>query len=156
MIVFGVFLISLHRPFLWWRFWWMFWGVMLWRSDLHWQSCASDWGYLWSLPNWTWGRWEQVCWWVTSSNTEVVTSYIIIPSLFSQDIDECTNGENNCQQVCVNTEGSFMCECRMGFEPTNSTHCIGELPLHKGEWNLKCKPACAHTWPCSHSMIPLL
>ena len=39
--------------------------------------------------------------------------------------ERCTNGTHNCDQMCVNTEGSFMCECRMGFELENTTHCRG-------------------------------
>ena len=32
------------------------------------------------------------------------------------DIDECTVfGEQLCSQICVNTIGSFRCECRQGY-----------------------------------------
>jgi len=32
------------------------------------------------------------------------------------DIDECRTGTHNCEQVCVNTEGSYSCECFSGHE----------------------------------------
>ena len=34
---------------------------------------------------------------------------------FSSDIDECTDGTNNCAQVCINTEGGFTCGCNIGY-----------------------------------------
>lgn len=43
------------------------------------------------------------------------------------DIDECANGNNDCQQRCVNTEGSFICQCFMGFELVDTTHCRGMI-----------------------------
>ena len=43
------------------------------------------------------------------------------------DIDECTNGPNDCDVnfECVNTPGSFTCECPTGFE-INEGNCEGE------------------------------
>ena len=31
------------------------------------------------------------------------------------DIDECTGGIDNCEQICTNTQGSFDCTCRSGY-----------------------------------------
>lgn len=31
------------------------------------------------------------------------------------DIDECELDNGNCTEVCNNTLGSFVCECRAGF-----------------------------------------
>ena len=31
------------------------------------------------------------------------------------DFDECNVRSDDCQQVCVNTHGSFRCECHSGF-----------------------------------------
>ena len=35
-----------------------------------------------------------------------------------KDINECENGENDCSDdaICFNTEGSFECGCKKGFE----------------------------------------
>ena len=43
-------------------------------------------------------------------------------SVFS-DINECSEDSNNCEQICVDTEGSFTCDCIAGFtlNPDNST-----------------------------------
>jgi hypothetical protein len=43
-----------------------------------------------------------------------------------KDIDEC-NRFNPCDQVCTNTEGSFMCSCMDGFQLQDSTQmCEGK------------------------------
>ena len=36
------------------------------------------------------------------------------------DIDECTLGTDNCEQVCHNTVGSFFCTCRPGSTLDNN------------------------------------
>ena len=35
--------------------------------------------------------------------------------LFTVDVDECMDGSAQCQQVCVNNEGSYQCSCLSGF-----------------------------------------
>lgn len=34
---------------------------------------------------------------------------------FYIDIDECAEDDHNCDDVCLNTMGSFSCGCRKGF-----------------------------------------
>jgi hypothetical protein len=43
------------------------------------------------------------------------------------DIDECTEGIDNCHQqaMCQNTDGSFICYCNNGWTG-NGTHCTGK------------------------------
>ena len=31
------------------------------------------------------------------------------------DIDECSAGTSGCEQICNNNDGSYNCECDMGF-----------------------------------------
>ena len=32
------------------------------------------------------------------------------------DIDECSDGTDDCSQTCTNTVGSFICGCNSGYE----------------------------------------
>ena len=32
------------------------------------------------------------------------------------DINECLTDAHDCQQLCVNTDGGFRCECNSGFQ----------------------------------------
>ena len=42
------------------------------------------------------------------------------------DIDECTLGTDNCQQMCSNTGGSFSCDCFDGYTlADDQTSCTG-------------------------------
>ena len=51
------------------------------------------------------------------------------------DIDECTNGPNDCDVnfECVNTPGSFTCECPTGYE-INEGNCEGEPSMLMSQW----------------------
>lgn len=42
------------------------------------------------------------------------------------DINEC-EGVHGCQQICVNTPGSHVCQCSDGFVLTDGTNCEGML-----------------------------
>ena len=51
------------------------------------------------------------------------------------EIDECAEGIHNCDQICHNTDGSFTCSCRQGYQlARDRTTCLGEnvvkLELH--------------------------
>lgn len=42
------------------------------------------------------------------------------------DINECSRPElNNCEHKCSNTQGSFMCYCKPGFDLINGHKCQG-------------------------------
>ena len=53
-------------------------------------------------------------------------------SLSLLDFDECSSKLENCEQICTNTDGSFNCSCRSGFN-SNGHLCTREtyyLPSH--------------------------
>lgn len=41
---------------------------------------------------------------------------------FSTDIDECSKENGGCQHECVNTFGSYSCQCRSGFMLHDNKH----------------------------------
>ena len=43
------------------------------------------------------------------------------------DIDECSLGTDDCSQECINTEGSYTCQCFPSYSMINSTSCEGML-----------------------------
>ena len=43
-----------------------------------------------------------------------------------EDLDECVEGQHQCQQRCINTFGSFQCSCDDGYQPArDQTSCTG-------------------------------
>ena len=43
------------------------------------------------------------------------------------DIDECAEGVDKCRQKCVNTIGSFHCDCYAGYGlRSNNRNCKGD------------------------------
>jgi len=51
---------------------------------------------------------------VNKVRRDVGMSDIYVPHDHSQDINEC-NGDHECDQVCTNTDGSFVCSCDDGY-----------------------------------------
>lgn len=44
------------------------------------------------------------------------------------DINECTTEEHGCEQMCVNTVGSYFCMCRDGyFLYQDERTCLGKM-----------------------------
>ena len=43
---------------------------------------------------------------------------IIMYIVFLTDINECANN-GTCDQICINTIGSFVCECNLGYQLNN-------------------------------------
>ena len=60
-------------------------------------------------------------------NAALTNSYMLLSVYACIDIDECAFVIERCQQhTCVNTEGSFYCECNEGYVlDSNGTHCNG-------------------------------
>ena len=45
------------------------------------------------------------------------------------DLDECASGRHSCDvgtSICVNTLGSYTCQCRPGYEKISQDKCQGE------------------------------
>ena len=43
------------------------------------------------------------------------------------DVDECSELQGRCEHVCTNTQGSFRCSCRLGYELHIDGHrCVGQ------------------------------
>ena len=54
-----------------------------------------------------------------------------IESLYCIDNAECSDGANNCEQLCNNRPGSFECLCLEGYELNNDGFtCTGMLQLY--------------------------
>lgn len=48
--------------------------------------------------------------------------------LLITDVNECMINNGGCEQLCVNTRGSYYCDCHEGFIMDNATNkCLGEL-----------------------------
>ena len=53
------------------------------------------------------------------------------------DINECGLDTHNCEQLCINTEGSFRCGCRSGYRlSSNGRTCSGKAIIQKEEATL--------------------
>ncbi len=70
------------------------------------------------------------------------------------DVDECADSSvNDCQQLCINAAGSFLCDCLSGYQlAQDGTTCQSNRPLpdpidYKMQWYLviKSRSALRHT-----------
>lgn len=66
----------------------------------------------------------------------LITNTTVILVLSSVDVDECSF-EEQCRRelgnVCVNTPGSYICQCQQGFR-AQAPACVGKsvVKLHRG------------------------
>uniref|UniRef100_A0A8C6A5C3 Adhesion G protein-coupled receptor E2 n=1 Tax=Marmota marmota marmota TaxID=9994 RepID=A0A8C6A5C3_MARMA len=76
-----------------------------------------------NAKHWSWLQWEPT------------------PFSMSPDMDECSSGQHKCHRstTCTNTWGSYLCQCRPGWEPIP-----GSI---NGFYNKFCKVMPFFTWP---------
>lgn len=55
-------------------------------------------------------------------------------ALRETDIDECSKENGGCQHECVNTFGSYSCQCRSGFMLHDNKHDCKEGERVLGPW----------------------
>ena len=47
------------------------------------------------------------------------------------DIDECAEDIHDCEQTCIDTRGSYICSCNVGFRLADDGHaCNGTYIVH--------------------------
>lgn len=58
-----------------------------------------------------------------------------VTTLCHTDVNECETDNGGCDQLCENTQGSFMCKCNVGYElQYDQKTCKGlsiEIPCYK-------------------------
>lgn len=64
-------------------------------------------------------------------NLDTVINYIhhcFFPFIVLIDVDECVDNPTACHinAVCLNTEGSYICSCKPGFQGDGKNNCKGE------------------------------
>ena len=50
-----------------------------------------------------------------SSKIKIILLSMIFLTDVLSDINECTEGINDCAQLCTDTDGSYLCACSLGF-----------------------------------------
>ncbi|CAI8020961.1 Fibulin-5, partial [Geodia barretti] len=61
------------------------------------------------------------------------------------DIDECEEGSHDCSQICVNTPGSYYCNCQRGFQLVGGTECEDVDECQVLSPNGFCSQVCVNT-----------
>lgn len=69
---------------------------------------------------------------------EINVLWFLTLSLGISDIDECSNGDNLCQRNadCINSPGSYRCECAAGFKLSPNGACVGKKSVDFSGLNL--------------------
>lgn len=67
--------------------------------------------------------------WSFSSAVVEVLCLFLHPVLLSLDMNECLDNPGICQNgICINTDGSFRCECPFGYNlDYTGVNCVGEM-----------------------------
>lgn len=86
-----------------------------------------------------------ICWchWMSQPLNSLSSCNTLLCKL--KDLNECRAKPGICKNGrCVNTVGSYRCECNDGFEPSSTgTECIGKIPILKNttlKWMLLQQP----------------
>lgn len=63
------------------------------------------------------------------SMSKVIGVLFVSKYLLSSDMNECLENPGICQNgICINTDGSFRCECPFGYNlDYTGVNCVGEL-----------------------------
>ena len=59
---------------------------------------------------------------------QCIQVHLFVYQAFEEDIDECIDETDDCDDnaICINTDGSFTCECESGYTG-NGRICEGKL-----------------------------
>ncbi|XP_064609536.1 matrilin-3-like [Liolophura sinensis] len=74
-----------------------------------------------------------------------------------EDVDECSFQNGRCQQSCVNSVGSYRCECQIGYRLSSDNHrCddFDECSVNNGDCDRT--QICVNTWGGSYCAGPYL
>ena len=61
--------------------------------------------------------------------------------LFVIDVNECVENISKCNQLCSNTQGSYICFCKRGYKLDSDNHTcidIDECAVNNGECEQNC------------------
>ena len=67
-----------------------------------------------------------ICWQI---NVRELPSYVLFFFFFCTDIDECSFSSYMCQYQCINSPGSYSCECPDGYQLQGNRLCQGTALL---------------------------
>ena len=64
-------------------------------------------------------------------SVQVCINIISSVDAYISDINECSQGISGCSQQCINSIGSYKCDCNTGYYLSSNNHtCLGNQFLH--------------------------
>lgn len=93
-------------------------------------------------------------WYEKRDNSTIIDTFInTIFNFFLlfADTNECSTGDHDCEDICINTEGSYTCSCRQGYELSDNGHsctisCGGRYTESNGTFH-------SPDWPLSYPSL---